>query len=58
MEILSAKISPDRENILVTFTEDRGGEIARLQREIAERQARLQLLVLGDPIVGVEFKTR
>jgi len=30
-------------------------EIARLQREIGERQARLSFLVLGDPIYGVVF---
>lgn len=30
-------------------------EIARLRREIGERQFRLQFLVLGDPRVGVSF---
>ncbi len=29
-------------------------EIARLQREIGERQSRLQFLVLGDPRIGSE----
>lgn len=28
-------------------------EVARLQREIAERQIRLQRLILGDPTQGV-----
>lgn len=30
-------------------------EIARLRREIGERQSRLQFLVCGDPRVGVHF---
>jgi len=33
--------------------ETRADEIARLQREIGERQMRLQRLVLGDPTKGV-----
>lgn len=36
-----------------TWTE----EVARLQREIAERQSRLQFLVLGDPRVSVTMPT-
>lgn len=33
-------------------------EISRLHREIGERQARLQFLVLGDPRIGVTFEPK
>lgn len=36
-------------------TETYADEIARLQREIAERQARLNFLLLGDQSKGVEL---
>lgn len=35
------------------MTESWAEEIARLRREIAERQMRLEALVLGDPRVGI-----